>query len=171
MDLFSLDTFRAEFMGRQWGIMPYFLPEFRPPYDTQVEPTRGLMGLLMIHDVNVWAIWCNADVINEAFAALDEFGYVDADFIPYFDPNPPAATDLRDVYASAYKRADGAVLLIVANVGREDREGPVEIDCKRLGVSADTALDWPSREATALDDGSLTLTVPGLGYRMLLLEP
>ncbi|HCU36161.1 MAG TPA: hypothetical protein DGT21_12155 [Armatimonadetes bacterium] len=171
MDLFPLDTFRAEFMGRQWGIMPYFLPEFRPPYDTQVEPTRGLMGLLMVHDVNVWAIWCNADVVNEAFAALDEFGYVDADFIPYFDPKPPAATDLQDVYASAYKRADGAVLLIVANVGREDREGPFRIDCKGLGVGADTSLDWPSKETIALDDGSLTLTVPGLGYRMLLLEP
>lgn len=171
MDLFSLDTFRAEFMGRQWGIMPYFLPEFRPPYDTQVEPTRGLMGLLMIHDVNVWAIWCNADVINEAFAALDEFGYVDADFIPYFDPDPPAATELQDVYASAYRRADGAVLLIVANVGREDRDGLLSINCKRLGVRSDSALDWPSKKPMTLADGALDLTVPGLGYRMLMLEP
>ncbi len=171
MDLFSLDTFRAEFMGRQWGIMPYFLPEFPPEYRGKVEPTRGLMGLLMIHDVNVWAIWCNADVVNEAFAALDEFGYVDADFIPYFDPDAPAATELQDVYASAYRRADGAVLLIVANVGREDREGLLSINCKRLGVGADTALDWPSKDAVALNGGSVNLSVPGLGYRMLMLEP
>ena len=171
MDLFSLDTFRAEFMGRQWGIMPYFLPEFPPEYRGKVEPTRGLMGLLMIHDVNVWAIWCNADVVNEALAALDEFGYVDADFIPYFDADPPAATNLQDVYASAYKRADGGVLLIVANVGREDREGLLSINCKRLGVGADTALDWPSKDAVALNDGALNLSIPGLGYRMLMLEP
>ena len=38
----ALDTFRAEYMGRQWGIMPFFLPEFPASYARQVEPTRGL---------------------------------------------------------------------------------------------------------------------------------
>ena len=88
LDVVSLDAFRAEFMGRQWGLMPFFLPEFDTQHAAQVEPTRGMMALLMLHDVSLWPIWCNVKVVNEALAALDEFGYVAADFIPYF-ARPP----------------------------------------------------------------------------------
>ncbi|MEI6501239.1 MAG: glycoside hydrolase domain-containing protein, partial [Armatimonadota bacterium] len=103
LDMMSLETFRAEYMGRQWGLMPYFLPEFSGDYATAVEPTRGLMALLMIHDVAPWPIWCNKEVMNEALAALDAFGYVDSQFIGYFDTPAPATTNMKDVYISAYK--------------------------------------------------------------------
>ena len=168
MDVVSLDTFRAEFIGRQWGIIPFFLPEFRPPHSTQVEPTRGMMALLMIHDVSVWPIWCNAKVANEALGALDAFGYVDAEFIPYFDPTPPATTDMADVYVSAYKRADGRALLVVGNLSREDRTGPVRINAKRLGLPLDQVTSWPDKKAVHVSDDQVTLDVPRLGYRMLV---
>jgi hypothetical protein len=167
MDLMSLDTFRAEFMGRQWGIMPFFLPEFPQDLAKQVEPTRGLMGLLMIHDVSVWPIWCNAEVANEALAALDEFGYVDADFIPYFDPAPPATTDMKDVYVSAYKR-NGRVLLIVANLSKEDRQGEARINAARLGVALENAMSWPDKKPVTATDGRIRIEVPRLGYRMFV---
>jgi hypothetical protein len=170
LDLIGLDTFRAEFMGRQWGIMPFFIPELRAPYDQQVEPTRGMMALLMIHDVSPWAIWCNVKVLDEAWDALDKFGYVNASFIPYFDPQPPASTDMKDTYVSAYKRADGATLLIVANLGKEDRSGTVRINAKRLGLSAKRVVDWPSAKPVETKDGSVALDVPRLGYRMLMVE-
>jgi hypothetical protein len=86
MDVCSLDQFRGEYMGRQWGLTPFFLPEFDAEHSKQVEPTRGLMGLLMIHDIGIWPIWCNGQVADEALNALDKFGYVNAEFLPYFDP-------------------------------------------------------------------------------------
>ena len=169
MDVSTLEAFRAEYMGRQWGLAPYFLPEFDAEHAQQMEPTRGLMALLMVHDINVWPIWCNAKVIDDAFAALDEFGYVDAEFIPYFDPEPPASTDLADIHASAYRRVDGTVLLVVANVGKEDREGDVRIDLQRLGLADAKAISWPDRAELAMTDGLLKLAVPRLGYRMVRL--
>jgi hypothetical protein len=168
MDLITLDTFRAEFMGRQWGIMPFFLPEFPADLAKQVEPTRGLMGLLMIHDVSVWPIWCNTAVANEALAALDEFGYVNSEFIPYFDPVPPAVADMKDVYVSAYKRADGWVLLIVANLSREDRRGEVRLNAERLGVPLAQVVSWPDKNPVEIKEGRASLEVPRLGYRMLV---
>ncbi|MHB8995834.1 MAG: glycoside hydrolase domain-containing protein [Armatimonadota bacterium] len=171
LDLMSLDTFRTEYMGRQWGIMPYFLPEFDTEHRTQIEPTRGLMGLLMIHDVAVWPIWCNADVVNEALAALDEFGYVDSEFIGYFEARPPASTDMKDTYVSAYKRADGKCLLVVANLSKEDRRGTVKIDAARLGMSAVKSVQsWPGKTPLDAAGGVLNLSVPRLGYRMLLVQ-
>jgi len=153
-------------MGRQWGLAPYFLPEFDAEHSQQVEPTRGVMALLVIHDMNVWPIWCNAKVIDDAFAALDEFGYVDGEFIPYFDPEPPASTDLADIHTSAYRRADGTVLLVVANVGKQDRAGDVRTDLQRLGLADAKAVTWPDRTELAMADGVLKLVAPRLGYRM-----
>ena len=170
MDVVSLDTFRAEFMGRQWGVMPVFLPEFRPPYSEQVEPTRGMMALLMIHDVSIWPIWCNAEVVNEALAALDEFGYVDAEFIPYFDPSPPASTNMADVYVSAYRRGDGRALLVAGNLSREDRTGNVRIHAQRLGFPLSKVTSWPDKTPISVTDSRVALKVPRLGYRMLLVE-
>jgi len=170
LDVMTLDSFRCEYMGRQWGIMPFFLPEFSAENAAKVEPTRGMMGLLMIHDVNVWPIWCNGKVIDEAFKALDDFGWVDATFIPYFDPKPPAATDLKDVYASAYKRSDGSGLLVVANLGHEERQGAVKVDLARLGLRTAQAISWPDKAPLAITSGIVTLSVPGLGYRMVVVK-
>ena len=169
LDVTTLDSFRAEYMGRQWGIMPFFLPEFDAEHAKQVEPTRGMMGLLMIHDVNVWPIWCNTAVVVEAFSALDAFGYVDADFVPYFDPQPPAATEMKDVYASAYKKA-GRALVIVANLSREDRQGEVRLDAGRLGVPLTKVVTWPDKQPVAVAGDKVRLEVPRLGYRMLMIS-
>lgn len=166
LDVLTLDTFRAEFMGRQWGIMPYFLPEFTPPYDQQVEPTRALAALLMVHDVAPWAIWCNGKVFEQAFEALDAFGYVDAEFLPYFDPAPPATTEMKDVCISAY-RLPRKALVIIANLSREDRSGTIALNAKRLGVPMAELVSWPDKTPVKENAGSVTLDVPRLGYRML----
>jgi len=88
LDVLTLEAFRTEFVGKQWGLIPIFLPEFRRPYIDKVEPTRGLMALLMLHDVLIWPEWCNVSVVNDALQALDKFEYADADFIPYYARNP-----------------------------------------------------------------------------------
>ncbi|MEN6644576.1 MAG: glycoside hydrolase domain-containing protein [Armatimonadia bacterium] len=171
MDLMSLETFRTEYMGRQWGIMPYFLPEFSGDYAKAVEPTRGLMALLMIHDVAPWPIWCNTEVMNEALSALDAFGYVDSEFIGYFEATPPATTDMKDCYVSAYKRADGKCLLVVANLAKEDRQGTVTINGARLGLAAAKQVQsWPEKTPVEATGGKVALSVPRLGYRMLVVE-
>jgi len=173
MDVFSLDTFRAEMMGRQWGVISFFLPEFGGNTGgneaKEVEPTRGMMALLMIHDVPLWPIWCNAEEVNKALAALDEFGYVNADFIGYFDSMPPAKTDTADVYVSAYKGAGQRALLIAANLSRENRKGLVAIDAARMGVPLKEVLSWPGKEPMEVSEGKVEIEIPKLGYRMLLI--
>ncbi len=169
MDMFSLDTFRAEYMGRQWGVMPYFLAQLYGDLKTQVEPTRGLMALLMLHDVAIWDVY-NVAVANEALAALDEFGYVDADFIGYFDTPAPATTDMKDVYVSAYRKG-GRTLLIVGNVGREDRQGSATLNAPCFGGKLPRrARDWPAGMPMEMAGGKLKLSVPRLGYRLVVVE-
>src|SRR5690606_9669015 len=143
MDVMSLAEWRAVYTGRQWSVMGYFLPEFDADHRNLVEPTRGLAALVMLHDVAVWPIWSNIKVWNTMYDALDKFGYVKSTFIPYWSPQPPASTDMKDVYISAYKRSDGRALLVVGNTSREPRSGVVRLNAKALGLPVGKVLSWP----------------------------
>lgn len=174
MEVITLDQLRAAYMGRQWGLIPTFIPGLRRDrkeyYKKAVPPTRGLMALLMIHDVTPWPTLCNVSVLREAWKALDAFDHVEADFIPYWDPLPPAATDMKDVHASAYRREDGRVLLIVANLGDSDVKGQLLLNMKRLGLSAADVVSWPDKTPVDVSGGRVNIEIPRLGYRMLVLE-
>jgi hypothetical protein len=103
------------------------------------------------------------------YDALDKFGIVDSDFIPYFDPAPPATTDMKDVYISVYKRKDGRALAIVGNTSREDRSGTVTLNAKRIGLPTSGVLSWPDKAPVTQNGEKIKLDVPRLGYRMLLI--
>ncbi len=133
----------------------------------EIEPTRGLMALLMIHDVSPWVSYCNVAVMNEALSALDAFGHVDADFVGYFEKEPPAITDMPDVYTSVYKRRDGCSLLIIANLSKTDRHGEVRVNLTRLDLKRASFMNWPDKQPLPSTDGRLTLDIPRHGYRMV----
>jgi hypothetical protein len=57
---------------------------------------------------------------------------------------------------------------VVANLGREDRNGPVQVDLQRLGLRSAAAVSWPDKAALAMENGALALEIPRLGYRMVV---
>ena len=168
MDVMSLAEWRAIFTGRQWGVIGYFLPEFDANHRDLVEPTRGLAALVMLHDVSVWPIWSNIKVWNTMYDALDKFGYIKSTFIPYWSSQPPASTDMKDVYISAYKRNDSRALLIVGNTSREPRNGTVTLNAKALGLPVGKILSWPDGKALPDENGKVQISMDGLDYRLLL---
>jgi hypothetical protein len=131
-----------------------------------------MMALLLVHDVSLWADVCNVAVVDHVYGEVDAFGIVEAEFLPYFAAVPPATTDLPDVLASGYRRSDGRVLLIVANLARQQRSGTVRLNPAGLQLPhIAQVLAWPEKTPLARDGQRLTLTVPGLGYRLLVVEP
>lgn len=171
-ELLSMDMFRAEYMGRQWGLIPVMMSELSPAEAKKIEPTLGLVTMLLLHDTKLWAKnnLNNREVVVNAQKALDEFGYVESEFIGYFDETPPGITDNKDVYISAYRKEDKSVLLIVGNVNRKAADVEIRIDFKRLGVTPAKLLDWPSKQELKHQDGKLRLRVNGQGYRMIHIE-
>lgn len=168
MDMMSLAEWRAIYTGRQWGVMGYFLPMFVGSHATATAPTRGLAALLMLHDVSVWALRGNDDEWKAMYDALDKFGYIDSTFIPYWSSQPPAATEMKDVYISAYKREDGRALIVVTNTSREPRQGTVTLNAASLGLPAGQVLSWPDGTPLPNEDGNVQVSMPGLDYRLLL---
>ncbi len=173
-DVLPLDVFRAAFMGRQWGYIPMFLPEFKAPFKSfqflkQLEPSRGLMAMLMLHDVLPWIQFCNSLPIIDALDALDEFGFINAEFIPYFADISPAVTDMEKVHVSIYRK-EGEVLAVIANLSREDASGTIQFNENRLGITFESMVSWPDRTSLDYHGRELYLEVPRQGYRMVLIS-
>ena len=168
------DVFRFEYSGRPWGVAAHFAPYLA--IDTQKPgPTRELMALLMLHDTALYMPdrnrqYVNMDEVNRALDALDEFGYVEAEFTPYFDAECAVrANGMEKVYASTYRRAGGAVLAIVGNLSGEARQGTLSIDAARLGFQSPVATDFLTGEE--LPGGtSVPVAVPAQDYRLLLIQ-
>jgi hypothetical protein len=185
----ALEYFRTEFMGRQWGLIPFFLPEFDTVQSETKELTRNMMAILMIHDISPWAICCNATAVDEACSELEEFDYFESEFIPYFDSEPPATFELEQnflniveftgnphVYISAYQQADKRTLLIVANLDNDSRMGKLCINLKRLDLrrpgSRLMAMSLPDKELLAIDpNGILNININKLDYLMIVIAP
>ncbi len=169
MDVMSMDQWRVELTGRQWGVMPFLLPEFDAEHYNQVQPSRGLAALVLLHDSAVWPIWSNSGAWVPMFNALDAFGYEDSEFIPYWASTPPATTDMKDVYISVYKRSDGRALAIIGNTSKEARTGTVTLNAKAIGLPTAGVLSWPDRKPLAQNGDKIEVSVPGLDYQMVLI--
>jgi hypothetical protein len=167
LDVLTIEAFRAEFVGQQWGIIPIFLPQFRQPYIDRLEPTRGLMALLLLHDVLIWPEWCNLSVVNEALAALDKFEYTETDFIPYYTSNRSATTSMKDVYISSYQKNDGSTLLIIGNLSREHKRGMVKLDSAIFSSGKYQLTSWPDIQKIEPNGSSIEVDLNGLDYRMI----
>ncbi|UCH36219.1 MAG: hypothetical protein JSV65_07660, partial [Armatimonadota bacterium] len=168
LDLMPLDHVRAEFMGHNWGVMPFFLPEFLGERAEQPGPTQHLVGLSLLHDFALWPLWCKADEVNRVYAALDEFGIVDAELLPYWNNGDLVGGQDERVKCTAYRKPHGGALLCVVNVTRESQKATLTVDWERLASSASVSVvDALSKEPAAVDGESLTVEIEPLNFRLL----
>ena len=169
LGIVPLDKWRVENTGRQWGVVPFFLPEFTGGNRAGTTPTERLMGLMLLHDCSPWPIWCNSQVIFDAWEAVDKFGIVDAEFMPYWKPNGVVA-DKPEAVVSVYRKP-GTALLVVFNTAQTESVFSLKLDAARLGLAA----GYGFRLATdgkelPVADGAVQVTVPARGYRAVVVK-
>lgn len=160
LDVASLTDFRVELNGAQWGFIPFFLPEFPADQRDAVAPTRKLMSILLLHDVLPWPFWSNVDEVNRGLAALDQFGVVDAEFVPYYAANPLAKVSQPGLYVSGYRRDDQS-LLIVANLSRKTISDQL---CLPGDGAPSRLLSWPGRREQPLVDQCANISLEAGSY-------
>jgi hypothetical protein len=102
--------------------------------------------------------------------AKDAFGIDKATFIPYFDATPPATTDMKDVYVSAYKNPDGRVLVVVGNTSNDARNGTVTLNTKRIGIDARNVISWPDKKVLSHSSNTISVSIPGRDYKLFVIS-
>ncbi|MCC7493887.1 MAG: hypothetical protein IT204_16140 [Fimbriimonadaceae bacterium] len=161
LEYLPLATFRAEFMGRQFGVPAMFLNYAGRPF----QPSQA-MAFSLLHDVLPRGSGLDAvqAFVTPVWRAFDRFGRAGARFYGYWDPALPVSGGTATVKVSAWVRSGGE-LLVVSNLGQT--AAAVDLGFRRRPLRAVDALTGQVYPLTA---GRLRLTLPTLGYRLITLH-
>ena len=165
LDVLPLDAFRAEFMGRQWGVPAEFLC-YQRPYTTP-----QILAVTLLHDVLVRPSADYLPMVSELWRLYDRFGMRDAEFLPYWSNTGVIQAGPEGIRTSAYRHPDRGLLMVVSNLAAAAVTADVQIATGALGLAGPglAARDALSEEPIALTDGRFALTMAPMSYRWVWL--
>lgn len=169
----SLETFRAEFMGRNFGVPCEFLAYERPPTWTFDEA----LAVSMLHDVRVRP--CGLATLEKmapVWDAMTRFEAGAAEWHPYWEAQPVATAQPEPVKVSLYAHRDsfwkrGRVLLVVSNLSPGQAvTARVSVSFGRLGVKPRAAADALNGETLLLEGDAVTVPLAPMRMRLVQVE-
>ncbi len=180
-EILSLDKFRAEVMGHQWGLTSIFLPEFsraqltpegKELYESpeKLPAVRHLAGMIFLHDSIPWPAYSDLTPYQTIWAAQDALGWGDeVDFLPYWD-NAGHLQPMGEELGASIFRNGGRALIVLFNNTDEDRQAQMRFDLAALGVQASALVDFETGERFELTDGATTVPIVMRNFRLLMME-
>jgi len=170
VEVLPLDAFRAEFMGKQYGLAAEFLVD---EHRAHAFTTREALALTMLHDVLVRPrnLGESLRLIGGIWKAREDFGAPKARWIPYWQPHSPARSDRREIMVSLHSRPGRGALLVVANLGAA-ATAKVRLDLAALQLPARAhATDALTGERLSLRGGVLSFPLSRMDWRLVRIEP
>ena len=161
-----LDAFRAEFMGRQWGVPAEFLCY------GQGFTFEQAWAITLIHDVPVRPMSGTGledlELASRIWRIMDDFGRGEAEFVPYWSNAEYVRADSAGIHVSLYRHPANGVLAVVSNLSRERTAFALAVNWELLGLDRTTAsiVDGLERSPARLD-GDLD----PCGWRLLWIRP
>jgi len=171
LKLLPLATFRAEFMGHNWGVPAEFLVYEKPPAWTMDDA----LAFTMLHDVCVRPGGIGAvERIAPIWNVWTRFGVHESDcqWHPYWRNAHLVEASPQQVKVSLYSRGKKGALLVVSNLGKEPCAASVRLNLKALGLASSPlkAEDGISHQSVKIAGDTLQLPLPGMRMRMILVR-
>jgi|GEM_PF-6870119 len=170
------DWFKAESMGRPYGLVPLILPMARGAWANK-DLTENFMGMALLHDAGNIAFMGGLETgtITKIWGIMDAFGISknDVEFIPYWSPEKcmvsPSGNDIK---TSVYVRKGLGCLIVIGNSSNEQKSVVLQPDFNRLAVKPEevTCTDEMSGQKITLDKGPTTLDIPARGFRIITIK-
>lgn len=174
----SIDQFRTEYNAQNnFGPSTTFLPDFERAGSIRPDEwkTLGLghadyiLGLVLLHDSNLWWDLMPVDHISKVYNTLDVAG-MDAkwSFTPYWQQkNLPLP---NDVHASSYQSPDGKKnVLVVMNTSGKDQQVSLPISINGNAYKAAKVL-YPDQLIQVQNGKTTAIPVANDGYFIVLME-
>ena len=174
-EVLPLDKCRTEVSMSQWGWVPFWLPEYKT---VDRGTTRQMISLLLLHDSLVLPTRMIADEYHQANAILYRLGFVDSEFVGYYDTPAPALTSNKDVLVSAYRRPAGdasRAVFIITNHGLKEGTFTIRPNVDALGLNRGTwsgveHVDIKSRKPLTWKGDSFRIRIPAKDYAIVLVS-
>ena len=173
LETLPLDAFRAEFMGRNYGVPCEFLAYERPPEWT----IDHALAVSMLHDVRVRP--CGLDALERIapiWDAMTQFNVAEAEWHPYWEKDPLANAESESVKVSLYHRPAveseaTRVLLVVSNLSAsKSANSQVTLNLERLGMKSIKAIDALSGESLKCVEDRVTVPLQPMRMRLVRVE-
>lgn len=157
---YTLEGFRAEMMGRQFGITSFYLKYNTQPGNEERSSTYSLIhGMMPIAPVHV----------SRAWNALREFNAATAEWFPYWKDGSPLTSD-SPVKLSTYLAKGRGALCVVGNITHDPVEAVIKIDPKALGLARATARNTVTGDSIPMDGAQIRINVGAGNYVLLRVE-
>ena len=159
-DAYGLVGFRAEELGRQFGIPSVYLTMIADGADRN-STYAAIHG--MSH-INV------GETGSRFWKATEDFGTANATWVPFWEDGRPITTD-ADLKISTYVRKPGGALSVIGNLTYAPITASIRIDRAALGLSSSpTANDLAAGTALPVADDAFTVTIGPGKYALVRIE-
>ncbi len=178
IDTVPLDVWKAQFTARQLGSIPVMLPQLERAFNQQGKKiadnkeffkrrSRGLLGMLLIHDSNIMNYLIDSGEVNLYLQRLKKFGVENSVFHPYWNNSDLLESFSEKVKISVY-RSNGKYLLGIANIDRKDQTGNITLIGIKGFKSANSLVT--GRRYPVENSSIACVSVKAQDYEMLVLE-
>jgi len=163
-----LDRFRAEFMGRNWGVPSDFL------YTILGLGYRHSLAITLLHDVPIRPLGgskADLDLISSLWKLREAYGVKEATFLPYWKNADVITVQPAECYATLYRHPKNGVLVVLSNLGKGEADVTAKLDLAHLQLSgALTASDGLTGQPLEIKDGSLIVKLPSMDWKTLWIK-
>ena len=164
MERLSLDMFRAEFMGRQWGVPAEFL------HGSLGLNMHQALAISLLHDVPARpGTVPDLEEIARVWRVFDEFGRKEAQFLPYWSNSRFVTVEPAGCYVSLYNHPTHGVLAVVSNPSGQEQTVRARFNAGALSVGM-VARDAITAETIPVRDQAVEIRLASLDWRLLWLE-
>ncbi|MBI4027761.1 MAG: hypothetical protein HY360_22435 [Verrucomicrobia bacterium] len=168
LDFLTPDMFRAQFMGRPWGVSTEFI-SYYVPY-----PYRQQFAMTLLHDIPIRSHNSESALrfLSSLWRVRDEFGCKQAEWLPYWKNSEFVMVETRHAYVSFHRHPAHGALAIVSNLGKQRAKVKARFDLVRLGLPPNvTATDALTKEAIPIQNGRVTLDLDSVDWKLVWIKP
>jgi len=160
-----LETFRAEFMGVNFGVPSEFLVYERPPNWT----FEHALAFTLLHNVLVRPSVRSEKLklISKIWTAFSDFGVGEAQWHPYWRNDDLIDVKPQQVKASLYLKGSRALLVISNLSAQEEVTGEIEL---KFPLRLKAAFDAVTGEVIELEGNRLALPLAPMRARLIRVE-
>ena len=165
-----LAAFRAEFMGKNFGVPCEFLVYEKPPEWT----FEHALAFSLLHDVRVrpGGFGKSLELMSKIWKAMTDFGVNKAEWHPYWRNQQFLRTEPESVKVSFYLQESQALLVVSNLSAQQEVEGLVCLNSDGFTPSLEfiSALDAITGENFELEGDILRLNLPPMRARLVKME-
>ena len=167
LEYLPLDMFRAQFMGKPWGVSTEFLDYYVPyPYERQFAVT-------LLHDVTMRPhnTLKGLGFVGRLWSVMEDFGRKEAEWLPYWRNEQYVRAEAKTAYVSLYRHPTNGVLAVVSNLHQKPAEVRVRFDVRKLGLLGPlNVTDAMSGERLTISEGLMAFNLDSVDWRLVRIQ-